>query len=142
MNGGHEQPPKRGFPEPEASAFTETQRRELHAIIQKATAEAMAEALSPFTSELRDACRPRCVLNEEQQKEIGHLFGVFRDVGGRDVPDGIERLRGVMAWYARVDALASHLSKGLILFILIGLVGTLGTVVTLGLRQWLLGGGK
>lgn len=127
------------MPGPESDGgFTPEQQRALHAIVRRV----FMEEVGPLLREMRDACAHECHMNVEQQKEIGHLFGVFRDAGARDVSDGIEKLRDAMTWHSRMETLSTHVGRAVVVGVLMLVAGGLGTVLVLGIRSWIASGGK
>jgi len=58
--------------------------------IKRLVKEAVKEALS-------DGCPVRsCPITAEAGKEIGHFFGMIKDVGGGNMSKGVEELRGAL----------------------------------------------
>lgn len=73
--------------------MTETERQEC---IHEMMAEFKREVLPTIVREIRDAAMAEgclCRLGQDQRSEMGHLFGVVKDLGDGDLYRGMERIR-------------------------------------------------
>lgn len=73
-----------------------------------------------------------CGLTPEAQREMPHLLGMVKDIGGADYACGIEVLREMGKRYSRMSKTADYISKAILALLLASMFGGLVYLFKLG----------
>ena len=82
-------------------------------------------------------CGMICPISKELGVEINHAFGMVKDVGDGKVDRGIEVIRGNHMFMKEMRGQFTKIFNKIVLTITVVLLGGLGTILWIGIRQWI-----
>lgn len=103
--------------------MTDAERAELAMVVQEAVALAISK---------HNPCA--CGLTPQVQAEVGHFFGMVRDVGAGDICNGVEIMRDNASFIKCVRGGVNKLSWVVASVIVAGVIAFMGGLVWIGFK--------
>lgn len=75
-----------------------------------------------------------CGLSPEAQGEVCHLMGMVKDLGNGNRGAGIEAMRDIFKWWAKVRIVGEKIGMAIIMAAVTFVVGGIGAVLWLGVK--------
>jgi len=119
-------------PDEKIGDWMECSADEMKAIVEAAVERAIAKATT------QDCL---CGLNPDERREMGHLFGMMRDIGDGDRAKGIERMRRSYKVVDKLTTFGERVGVALVMFFVLSIAGGLVTLFTLGFKEFISKGG-
>lgn len=98
------------------------------------TVEELREVIRGAVDEAIDH-KCRLPLNDAQVQEVGHVFGMIKDVGGSDLAKGVEEIRINHKWLGKIRTCGEKIGTGLILLFLGACLSGAGTALWIGFKH-------
>jgi hypothetical protein len=96
----------------------------------KAEIERLASAIA---EKIGGNCQ--CNLDPEQQKEMGHFFGMLKDENGGNTGQGVETLRRMIQADHKARKAADIIAKAFLVLLTTSFVAALGRALWVGIKK-------